>query len=115
MKIHIRQAVLALFVALAALIVPQTTKAADNEVTTRPDIVFAEHDGVKLLGDFYAPKGIAKAPVLIAVHGGGWQIGSRKFYANWGPYLAKNGIAVFAVEYRLMIWESRPIPVRSMT
>ncbi len=75
---------------------------ADYAVTTRTDIVFAEHDGTKLLGDLYAPKERDKAPVLIAVHGGGWQIGSRKFYTHWGPYLAKNGYAVFAIEYRLM-------------
>jgi acetyl esterase/lipase len=29
-------------------------------------------------------------------------VGNRKFYSNWGPYLAKNGYAVFAIEYRLM-------------
>jgi acetyl esterase/lipase len=45
---------------------------------------------------------VDKAPVLVAVHGGGWQVGSRKFYTHWGPYLAKNGYAVFAIEYRLM-------------
>src|SRR5262245_31358085 len=76
--------------------------AAQQTVATRNDIVFAEHDGTKLLGDLYLPSGIDKAPVLIAVHGGGWQVGSRKFYVNWGPYLARNGIAVFAIEYRLM-------------
>ena len=37
-----------------------------------------------------------------SVHGGGWQVGSRKFYTNWGHYLARNGFAVFAIEYRLM-------------
>ena len=79
-----------------------TAPAATYEVTTRNDIVFAEHDGTKLLGDLYSPKGLDKAPVLVAVHGGGWQVGSRKFYTNWGPYLAKNGVAVFAIEYRLM-------------
>ena len=78
------------------------TAKADFEVMTRNDIVFAEHDGVKLLGDLYAPKGVDKAPVLVAVHGGGWQVGNRKFYSNWGPYLARNGYAVFAIEYRLM-------------
>jgi len=25
-----------------------------------------------------------------------------QLYTNWGPYLAKNGFAVFAIEYRLM-------------
>jgi acetyl esterase/lipase len=89
-------------VAVGLLISGASARAGTFEVTTRADIVFAEHDGVKLLGDLYAPKGLDKAPVLVAVHGGGWQVGSRKFYANWGPYLARNGIAVFAIEYRLM-------------
>ena len=84
------------------LLMPGARAKADYEVMTRNDIFFAEHDGVKLLGDFYAPKGLDKAPVLVAVHGGGWQVGNRKFYSNWGPYLAKNGYAVFAIEYRLM-------------
>ena len=89
--------------ALAAWVLMATAMArADYEVVTRNDIAFAEHDGVKLLGDFYAPKGLDKAPVLVAVHGGGWQVGNRKFYSNWGPYLARNGYAVFAIEYRLM-------------
>lgn len=84
------------------LLMPAARAKADYEVMTRNDIFFAEHDGVKLLGDFYAPKGLDKAPVLVAVHGGGWQVGNRKFYSNLGPYLAKNGYAVFAIEYRLM-------------
>ena len=67
-------------------------QAASYEVTTRNDIQFAEHDGVRLLGDLYLPKGLDKAPVLVAVHGGGWQVGSRKIYTHWGPYLASNGI-----------------------
>jgi acetyl esterase/lipase len=86
----------------AGLFVSGAAQAQPYEVTTRNDIVFAEHDGTKLLGDLYSPKGRDKAPVLVAVHGGGWQVGSRKFYTNWGPYLAKNGYAVFAIEYRLM-------------
>jgi len=84
------------------LLMSGASAKADYEVMTRNDVLFAEHDGVRLLGDLYAPKGVEKAPVLVAVHGGGWQIGNRKFYTNWGPYLAKNGFAVFAIEYRLM-------------
>ena len=79
-----------------------SAQARDYEVVVRNDIAFAEHDGVKLIGDLYAPKGLDKAPVLVGVHGGGWQVGDRKFYRNWGNYLAKNGYAVFAIEYRLM-------------
>jgi acetyl esterase/lipase len=76
--------------------------AGEYEVATRPDIVFAEHDGVTLLGDLYLPTGLARAPVLVGVHGGGWQVGDRKFYTHWGNYLASHGYAVFAIEYRLM-------------
>jgi acetyl esterase/lipase len=86
----------------ATLMMTTLASARDYEVVTRNDIVFAEHDGTKLLGDLYLPKGLDKAPVLIGVHGGGWQIGDRKFYKNWGTYLARNGFAVFAIEYRLM-------------
>jgi acetyl esterase/lipase len=71
-------------------------------IITHTDIVFAEHDRTQLLGDLYLPQGVAKAPVLVGVHGGGWQLGNRKFYNNWGTYLARNGIATFAIEYRLM-------------
>lgn len=76
--------------------------AIEHNIATEPDIVFAEHDGVRLLGDLYLPAGISNAPVLVGVHGGGWQLGDRKFYKHWGNYLAKNGYAVFAIEYRLM-------------
>ncbi len=65
------------------------------------DVAFDGGDGTELLGDLYIPDGVDSAPVLVAVHGGGWQVGNRKFYLHWGPYLARHGIAVFAIEYRL--------------
>lgn len=73
----------------------------EKAVKTLNDIAFAGGDGAELLGDLYVPDGVETAPVLVAVHGGGWQIGNRKLYGQWGPYLARHGIAVFAVEYRL--------------
>jgi len=42
-----------------------------------------------------------KAPVVIAVHGGGWQAGNRGGYKYWGPFLARNGYALFSIDYRL--------------
>ncbi len=87
--------------ALALLVTGVNAHAQTYGVTMRPNVEFGEHDGVKLAGDLYLPKGLDKAPALIAVHGGGWQIGSPVFYRHWGPFLAKNGVAVFAVRYRL--------------
>ncbi len=90
---NIAQCILAISM---SLMLPATAAHAQYDVDIRNDIVFAEHDGVKLLGDLYSPKGLDKAPILVAVHGGGWQVGNRKFYLNWGPYLAKNGYAVWS-------------------
>jgi acetyl esterase/lipase len=75
---------------------------SEYEVGTRPDILFAVHDGVELLGDLYLPRGVDKPPLLVAAHGGGWQIGDRNVYQYWGPYLARHGYALFSIEYRLM-------------
>ena len=72
------------------------------EVRIHNDIEFAQHDGTRLIGDLYLPDGLDRAPLVVAVHGGGWQIGTRKFYTHWGDYLARNGFGVFAVDYRLM-------------
>jgi len=72
------------------------------EIEIRPNLTYATHDSVALGGDLYLPKRPGPFPVLVGVHGGGWQVGDRKFYRNWGAHLAKNGYAVFAIEYRLM-------------
>jgi acetyl esterase/lipase len=76
--------------------------AQAHDVETRLDIAFAERDGAPLLGDLYLPAGADKAPVLVGVHGGGFQLGDRKFYKHWGPYLARHGYGLFSIEYRLM-------------
>ena len=78
-----------------------TGPALAQEVVTQPNIDYVEHDGVKLTGDLYAPKGLTKAPVVVAIHGGGWRGGSPAAHKYWGPYLARNGIATFAIKYRL--------------
>jgi acetyl esterase/lipase len=74
---------------------------AQHQVTTRGNIEYAEHDGVKLTGELYMPRGVAKAPIVIGIHGGGWQGGSPAAYQHWGPLYAKNGIGLFAIRYRL--------------
>jgi acetyl esterase/lipase len=94
----------AVMLGLAVLAPGHGASAQAYEVITRPNIPYAERDGSQLIADFYGPQGLDKAPVLVAVHGGGWQGGNRQIYRHWGPYLARNGYAVFAISYRL----SRP-------
>jgi acetyl esterase/lipase len=87
--------------ALALMLTAGHASAVEYEIANRPDLVYAEHDGTTLFGDLYLPKGHAKAPVLVAVHGGGWRAGSRRSYRYWGLFLARLGYAVFAIDYRL--------------
>jgi acetyl esterase/lipase len=63
-------------------------------------IVYATHDGVALLGDLYSPRAPGKYPAIVAVHGGGWQAGSREAYQYWGPFLARHGYVLFTIDYR---------------
>ncbi len=88
-------------VAFALAVVPAGAAQAQHEVVTRTNVEYVEHGGVKLSGDLYLPKGVAKAPVIVAVHGGGWQNGNRSAYKHWGPFLARSGYALFAISYRL--------------
>jgi len=91
-----------LLLVLATLLAAGTAgSAAEYEIANQSDVVYAEHDGVKLLGDLYLPKGKSKAPILVAVHGGGWQSGNKQYYRYWGLFLARAGYAVFAIDYRV--------------
>jgi acetyl esterase/lipase len=87
--------------ALAAALVAGRALATEYGVTTRSALVYAVHNRTKLVGDLYLPKGRAKAPMVIAIHGGGWRGGGRGFYRYWGQFLARRGYALFAVDYRL--------------
>jgi acetyl esterase/lipase len=91
----------ALAFAAVAMLTALSAARAEYEVIALTNVEYAQHDGVKLVADLYQPKGLAKAPAVIAVHGGGWQNGSRATYRYWGPYLAKNGYVVLSIDYRL--------------
>ena len=65
-------------------------------------IEYVVHDGISLTGDLYFPTDLKNAPIVIAVHGGGWQSSTAARYKYWGPWLANRGIALFSIEYRLV-------------
>jgi acetyl esterase/lipase len=83
------------------LIGPVTAMAQEVRVETRKSIQYGTHDGTALIGDLYLPGGTETRPAVIAVHGGGFQVGSRDFYQYMGPYLAGRGYALFSIDYRL--------------
>lgn len=73
-------------------------KSGSCDVLVTSGIQFATRNGVALLGDLYRPSQSASAPVVISIHGGGWDGGSRETHREWGSYLASNGVVLFAVD-----------------
>ncbi len=65
-------------------------------------LVYSTAGEMRLSGDYYRPRADGAAPVVVAVHGGAWKSGSAQFYQYWGPFLASRGIALFAIDYRLV-------------
>ena len=87
---------------LAGLLIASTTASAQQiSVETRKAVQYGSHDGAALKGDLYLPKTAENGPAIVAVHGGGWQAGSRDIYQYMGPYLAARGYVVFSIDYRL--------------
>ena len=74
---------------------------SDPGIEVQLGIEYANHDGVALLGDLYAPAAPGAYPALLLIHGGAWKLGSRTAYRFWGPYLARHGYVAFSVDYRL--------------
>jgi acetyl esterase len=75
------------------------------EVETR-DIEYrrtSEHkdDGTPLLARLYQPKGAGPFPAVIEVHGGAWASGDRLNNAPLDEALAKSGIVVLAIDFRM--------------
>jgi acetyl esterase/lipase len=72
-----------------------------------PDIRYRELLGYRPLElDLYLPEGDEPRPVIVYVHGGGWQRGSRRdppplLDADFYDGMAAQGFAVAAIDYRL--------------
>jgi acetyl esterase len=70
------------------------------EVETR-DVEYRRHEGAPLLARLYQPKGTGPFPAVVEVHGGAWASGDRLNNAPLGEALAKSGIVVLAIDFRM--------------
>ena len=71
-----------------------------NESRVLRDIVFARVDDKDLLLDLYLPEGAAgPLPLIVWVHGGGWQAGSKENAR--AARMTQRGYAVASISYRL--------------
>ncbi|QEL16344.1 alpha/beta hydrolase [Limnoglobus roseus] len=104
------------FAVAATLFAAGSMPAAEklNAVKVVADVAYHTGDGVdaerhKL--DLYLPEGKSGVPVVVFFHGGGYQKGDRKGAAQFGETLARQGVAVAAVGYRLVPAARYPAPV----
>jgi len=84
-----------------------------------PDIRYGEVLGYRPLElDLYVPAG-SEVPVVVYVHGGGWQRGSRRdppplLAADFYDQIAAQGLAVAAIDYRLSGEARFPAPLEDV-
>jgi acetyl esterase/lipase len=77
-----------------------------DEVRVRKNIVYKREAGAQLTADFYMPRDVAKAPIVIFIHGGvppdipvkpkDWGI-----YQSWGRLVAASGFIGITFNHRL--------------
>src|SRR3954463_6737054 len=65
------------------------------------DLEYQRADGSPLRARLYRPIGSVPFPALIDVHGGAWASGDRLNNAPLDEALAKSGIAVLAIDFRM--------------
>jgi acetyl esterase/lipase len=72
-----------------------------SEKFSTRDLVFAQVPSGDLTGTLYAPVGQPMQALVLQVHGGGWCTGDRAQDSGFCAQLAEQGIAVFAIDFRM--------------
>jgi acetyl esterase/lipase len=67
------------------------------------DLTYAVAGGDALQADLYLPDTTTPPPTVVYIHGGGWAVGSRRDHCDTRlPAIAKAGLAVLSIDYRLI-------------
>jgi acetyl esterase/lipase len=74
--------------------------ATTHEIEVR-DLEYRRAEDGPLLARLYQPKGAGPFPALVEVHGGAWAAGDRLNNAALDIALAKSGIVVLAIDFRM--------------
>jgi acetyl esterase/lipase len=80
-----------------AVILAGSVAFAQGPVPTHRDVIYATVDGKALALDIYMPAGVQQPPLLVWVHGGRWQNGTK---ADVPLQFVQNGIATASVDFR---------------
>jgi acetyl esterase/lipase len=100
---------------LCLVLVLCSSEAHTAEPVFEPDVTYASPDKTDLKLDFVRPAGDGPFPLIVAIHGGGWRIGSRTEYKDFQKHMATIGYATAAVQYRLTPKHRFPAPLEDVT
>src|SRR4029077_6944798 len=73
--------------------------AAAQDITVEKDIVYSQ--GSRLMMNIARPKAEGVRPAVIAIHGGGFQMGDRQEFDTLIAHLAQHGYVAATFYYRL--------------
>lgn len=74
-----------------------TSSPKKSKVDVQKNISYAEG----LMGDLWIPQGTGPYPILVMVHGGGWQRRTRDDMNPMAQFFAERGYLVFNISYRM--------------
>lgn len=98
----------------------KSLSATDGDFKQYPNIRYADVPGVdpNLLSlDIYTPKTGQDHPVILMIHGGGWQRGDKakaNVVANKARYFTENGHVFVSINYRLSPAVKHPVPAQDV-
>jgi len=101
-----------LHAAVCSTLLAASASFAEDGVELLKDLQYGSEGGKPLLMHLALPASRAAkpCPVVVLIHGGGWNGGSRDSMLKWALNLAKEGIAGASVEYRLA--KDAPFPAQ---
>src|SRR2546430_3882456 len=65
------------------------------------DVEYLRHGDSPLLARLFKPRGSGPFPLVVEIHGGAWCLGSRENDAAINEPLAKSGVVVAALDFRM--------------
>jgi acetyl esterase len=65
------------------------------------DVEYLRHGDTRLLARLFQPRGIGPFPAIVELHGGAWCLGDRLQDSSINEQLARNGILVAALDFRV--------------
>src|SRR5437868_1580000 len=77
-----------------------TTRGQAQVPATAAKVAYGTHERQVL--DFWQAKSEKPTPLVLCIHGGGWQNGDKSGYAKGVKQYLDHGISVAAINYRLI-------------